>query len=78
MHKSFDKFKKTNFDCFINGWRLARTPLLNENASIQLLGNSTSSRTRTVDGYKKQVATNENCILWLINQQVCNAYLYAA
>jgi len=40
--------------------------LLNENASIQLLGNSTSSRTRTVDGHKKQVATNENCILWLI------------
>jgi len=56
MHKSFDKFLETNFDFFINCSRVARTPLLNENASIQLLGNSTSSRTRTVDGYKKQVA----------------------
>jgi len=73
MHKCFDKFLETNFDFFINCSQVARTPLLNENASIQLLGNSTSSRTRTVDGHKKQVATNENCILWLINQQVCNA-----
>jgi len=45
--KSFDKFL-INRDCFGNCSRVARTPVLNENASIQLLGNSTTSRTRTV------------------------------